>query len=394
MKIKDDIKTKEFVKLNINTDPSELALKKNKYPDIDMDFVLRELSSRKKLSIKMPNWAENFELIMPGSTNIEQSSSFLTAKFKAEFFEYNNSLDLTAGFGIDSYYLASKSNNHICVEPSHDLVKILNHNFSTLGICNTAFISSSAESFLKRNTNQFDLIYIDPSRRDNNGSKKIRLQEYSPDVVELFKSLKEACNQLLIKISPMIDLTFIERIFPELSKIFVLSVNNECKEILLYFNFLSLHKNIHYHAVELGKHSFRHIFEKDEKLVIIEGFPDDYIYDVHPAITKSGFSDNYAMSFGLSKIGRNTNLYTSDTYIHNFSGKVYRLIDSVKPETKEIAKVLPDMSAIVIRKDFPLKVENIREKYKLKEGSKHVIFAVKLLDAKNRFLICERMLDS
>ena len=386
-----NISTQEFIRLHANDDPIVLALNKGKYKQVDIDYAIRDISVRKKLISKMPEWADNYNLIMPNSINIEQSSSYLTAKYKAGLREYSSSIDLTCGFGIDSYFISAKSEHHICLDSSNELSNITSSNFDTLRLLNTDCINSTTEHFLKRNTTIFDFVYVDPSRRDEGGNRKIRPEDCQPDIINLYQDLKRISRYLVIKLSPMMDISLLLRAFPEVNEIHVLSVGNECKELLLLFDFLSHIQNVQFYAVELSGNKFEYIFEKDDDLEINYGLPQKYLYDTHPAITKSGFSDSYSMELGLAKLGINTNLYTSDFLHHNYSGKVFELLKITKPDKKEVAKVLKDMKAVVVRKDFPLSVENIRRKYDILEGSEFTIFAIKFPDGKHAFLICRRI---
>jgi hypothetical protein len=328
---------------------------------------------------------------MPNSVNIEQSSGYETAKFKSNIFNFNSSLDLTSGFGIDSYFFALKADHHLAIESDSNLCKIANSNFKNLHLYNTSFICSDAETFLEKNVSKFDLVYIDPSRRTASGQRKIQLSNYSPDVTKLFHRIKEITRYLIVKLSPMLDITILKKEFPSADKFYVISINGECKELLMVFDFISHSGNIQYHTVELGNSKFEHIFEDENDLEINYSMSLDFIYDVHPAIKKSGFYDNYAMSLGLSKLSRNSHLYTSEDLKSNFQGKIYKLIDVCKPDAKELKAILPDSKAVVVRYGFPLSVEQIRKKYSILEGEDKVIFAVKLLNDKNSFVITEKI---
>lgn len=388
---KPNIETVKFIREHYNDDLPLLALHREKYKSIDIDLVLREISSRIKLEKKMPDWVDNYDLIMSKPVNIEQSSSCYTSKFKFDLYPYIDSIDLSCGFGIDSFYMASNSTQHIAIEPSEELSSVVAHNFRTLGFTNTDVICSTAEHFLDRNETVFDMVYLDPSRRSKSGSRKILLEDYHPDITTLFHDLKRISRRLMIKLSPMLDITALVNLFPEVNKVYVLSVDGECKELLLVFDFVSLIKGVSYHAVELTENKFEYIFEKDDELEIDYGIPQQYLYDVHPAIMKTGFHDSYAMSLGLMKISRNSHLYTSDILLNNFSGKIYEMISSARPNQKDLESVLRDMKAIVIRKDFPLTAESIRAKFKISEGKDITLFAVKLLSDKNSFLIARRL---
>lgn len=391
MAIKKDYITIEFIKEHYNDDLARLALNKNKYKNIDIKQVIREIISRKKLELKMPGWANNYDLIMPETASLEQSSSRLTAKFKANLADFSTSIDLSCGFGIDSYYIALKSKHHIAIEPSEELSSIVKYNFNQLELTNTDVFCSSAEYFLKRNNLIFDFVYIDPSRRTKTGSRKFLIEDYEPNIIEIFSELKRISHHLIIKLSPMLDIKSIINLFPEVNDVYVLSVNNECKELLLYFDFLTYQKVIQFHAVELNDNKFEYIFDNDEEPELNYGIPKKYIYDIHPVIMKTGFFDSYAMSLGLEKLSRNCHLYTSEHYLSSFTGKVYELENIESMNLKEFEKNHKDLKAVVIRKDFPLSVESIRKKYKIGEGENKTIFAVKLFNGKHAFIFSNKI---
>ncbi len=381
----------DFIKKNMNEDLHKLSLKKSSYSKTEFLEILNEIKCRQKLKEKFPSWAENFLLQMPKPENIEQSSSFETAQFKSQIYKFTSSLDLSAGFGIDSYFFALHSENHTAIEPNSNLYNILKNNFKALHINNSFFINQDADTFLNKNSLKYDLVFIDPSRRNNLGQRKIDLNDYEPNIISLFQKIKKTCRYLIVKLSPMLDFTFLKNQFPEINRFYIISIDGECKEILLAFDFISPHKTLQYYAVELGKSKFNYIFEEDNNLEIDYSMPKKYIYDIHPVIKKTGFYDNYAMGLGLSKLNKNSHLYTSDELKSNFKGKTYKFIDYCKPDYKELKNIISDCKAIVVRYGFPLTVENIRKKYSILEGKDKTVFAVKLLNNKNYFVIAERI---
>lgn len=385
-----DDTTKEFIKLHINDAPYLIALSKNKYNDIDIDYAIKDISSRSKLINKMPLWADNFDLIMPNSLNIQQTSSSLTALFKSKFCENLKTIDLTGGFGIDSYYMSLKSKNHHYVEPDKHLFDITSQNFNTLGIQNVKFFNSSAQEFLANNNEKFDLVYLDPSRRNSSGRRAFLIQDCEPNILQIFDDLKNMAYRLLIKLSPMLDIDELIQLFPEVSNIFIISVSGECKEVLLDFDFRNKIDETIMHAIELADLSFSHQFKKSFNNIIDYSDPKLFIFEFHAAISKSGFSDFFANSFGLTKIAQNTTLYTSDTLSTDNAFKSYRTIQLIKPDAKLLRQFLPDMKAVVVRKNFPLSVVEIRRKYKIIEGDNLYVFAVRLMNGKTAFILAEQ----
>lgn len=386
-----DDRTKDFIKSHLNDDPFSIALNKDKYISIDIDYAISDIAARLKLKTKMLEWADNFDLIMPKSVNIQQSSSDLTAKFKAEFCDGLKSIDLTGGFGIDSYFMSLNALQHHYVEPDKELFNIAKHNLSKLSADNLVFYNSTAQEFLNSNDSKFDLVYLDPSRRSAVGTRILKIQDYEPNLINILPTLKNISSKVLVKLSPMLDINEMIQLFPDVCDIYVVSVAGECKELLLYFNFGKDNHEKYIYATELSDKLYLLKFKNSNQNLIPLSDPKKYIYDFQPALLKSGFSDYYANSMGLHKIAKNTSLYTSDSLINDNSCKSFKVIKSIKPDAKQLTKLIPDMKSVVVRKNFPLPVEELRRKYKIAEGESKYIFAVRLMSGSTSFIVAEKI---
>ena len=242
---------KEFIKKHLKDDVNRLALAK--FPEgIDREFVIRQIHARQVLSKKLPSWAENDELVFPKKLSLEQCSSELTAKYKAEllstklqeisrkeFSEDSCSLadkkriliDLTGGMGVDTAFLSDNFDKTYYVEMQEELCEIAKHNFNILNK-NIEVINDNAEHFLTL-CDDVDCIYLDPARRDEYGRKMVSLHDCSPDVVELHDILLKKAKRVLVKVSPMLDIEMVKKELKDISEIHVVAVRNECKEILI-----------------------------------------------------------------------------------------------------------------------------------------------------------------
>ena len=199
--------TRDFIEKHLKDDVRQLALQK--FPDdVDKMLVLNQIEARQLLSKKVPSWASNPDLLFPRHLSIEQCSSELTAKYKASIISGGDTfVDLTGGLGIDSYFLSERFKSSYYIENQKELCELAEHNFGVLGRKITV-VNSDAETFLSKNQN-FDLVFIDPARRDIYNRKMVSLHDCSPDVVDLQNILLKNSKNILIKSSPMLDISLI-----------------------------------------------------------------------------------------------------------------------------------------------------------------------------------------
>ncbi|MDZ7607301.1 MAG: hypothetical protein U5K79_17350 [Cyclobacteriaceae bacterium] len=183
---------------------------------------------------------------MAGTFVVEQASSEITATYKASLFHGKSMADLTGGMGVDAFYFAEKFERVHYVEPSEALAAITEHNFRILGRQNISIHSCVAETFLEKNGESFDLIYLDPSRRQGN-RKVFRLEDCTPNPIEIVPLCLAISQRVLIKLSPMVDLSLIIRQFAP-SEIWVVAIKNEVKEVLCLIE--KAKKALTFHAVD------------------------------------------------------------------------------------------------------------------------------------------------
>ena len=342
-----------------------------------------QLESRKRAKNKLPTWYNTNAVVFPLKANLEQASSEATATYKASVAPYKTSIDLTGGTGIDSWKIAEKAQNHVFVESNPELVNLAKHNFKLLGLTNVNFINSTAEDFLK-NSSTVDLIFIDPSRRIASGKKVLFLEEYSPNVTELQRELLAHAKHVLIKVSPIVDITYLIRLFRDsLKEIHVVAVNNEVKEILVLL-VQSWQKPL-IKAVNLTN-SKPVIFSfsiTDESLApTFANAISTYVYEPNAAVLKSGGFNSVANNFNLQKLDKSSHLYTHMDFIPKFPGKCYKVIETANPyKLKGNYKSLS-----IISRNFPDKPEMIKKRLKMKDGNEFRLFATTIAGSK-KFIV-------
>lgn len=388
--------TRDFIESHLKDDVRQLALQK--FPDdVDKMLVLNQIEARQLLSKKVPSWASNPDLLFPRHLSIEQCSSELTAKYKASIIEGGDVfVDLTGGLGIDSFFLSEKFKTSYYVENQKELCDLAEHNFTVLGRKITV-VNEDSESFLSKNQN-FDLIFIDPARRDVYNRKMVSLHDCSPDVIDLQNILLKNAKNVLIKASPMLDISLITNELKNISEIHIVSVKNECKEILIKIE-PGFDDEIKYFCVnfvgnDLKSAQLFEFSEHSESSANSDYAPKikRYLYEPNASLMKSGVFKLISQRFAIEKLHVNSHLYTSDNLISDFPGRVFELV-GFAPFNKKIKKeLLNDITeASVAIRNFPLSANELRKSLNLKESDKNYVFGTTLIGEKKVVILCKKI---
>ncbi len=386
----------EFIIANSNSNISDLLLHKGKKghdTDINISLCANCIQARKKIESKIPLWHKTPSLVYPFSISVEQCSSQATALFKQkiirELFAQKEIItaDLTGGMGVDSFFISRLAQKHFYFERNQPLARATEYNFGMLGVKNVEFLSADITSdnnaALKELAAQkVDLIYIDPARRSDTNSKVIKLSDYQPNIFELKEDLFAACKYILVKVSPMADIKLNLKELDKIEKVFTVAVNNECKELLFLKNTSETACTPECIAVNLAnngeiKHYNSFTLSQEENAVAKYAQEvGGYLYEPNKALLKCGAYKFVSQEYNVEKLEVSTHLYTSDNYIENFPGKVFKVEKCVKfnkKTLKEIAKEYPfaDLSA----RNFPLDTNGLKKLSGIKDGGNHHIFA-------------------
>ncbi|MEO9476885.1 MAG: SAM-dependent methyltransferase [Cyclobacteriaceae bacterium] len=362
-----------FVNANEAANVNQLLL--GKAPDgIDLKLAADQILSRRKAKDKLPTWHQTNGLILPPPLSIEQSSSERTAEYKRSILKGKHLVDLTGGMGVDLLTLSSQFDKATHVEMDEWLSVVFRHNAKVLTEKPIETFNQKAEDYLKT----FDgkaTFFIDPARRDSHKKKVFLFEDCSPNVIELMPQFRAKAKQVLIKAAPMIDITLGIKQLSFVKEVHVVSLNNECKEILFLLDF-GFTEQATIHCINLKSDteellSFDLSGEKDTEVNYTS--PQSYIYEPNASIRKAGAFRSVAASFGLSKIAPNTHLYTSEELINNFPGRIFKTLGGV--DKKNIKVHFPEGKANVISKNYPLTPEQIKKKFKLKDGGERFLIA-------------------
>ncbi|GHN00020.1 hypothetical protein WSM22_15090 [Cytophagales bacterium WSM2-2] len=382
----------EFLSLHEKDDEQQLLLKHKTILGIPAALIAQQLAGRRRAKDKLPLFYATKGIVYPPSLNLEQSSSDVTARFKTEVIGREivskaiKGADLTGGFGIDSFFLSKAVGSIDFVEPNQELLYLARHNHHLLGI-NIQYYNQTAEEFLAT-TSSHDLIYIDPSRRDSKARKVSSLKDCSPNVTSLLPDLFDKADFILIKASPLLDLKQGILELSGVKKVFVVSVENDCKELLFFLQkgFASRPSIETYNLDAEGKikHSFHFTFEQEEEAISEFSPPQEYLYEPNASVLKAGAFKLVGGHFGLKKLHVNTHFYTSEVFQNNFPGRVFKI------ESDFDVANLPDRKANIITRNYPLSPDELKKKFKLKDGGEN--FVIGLSGQKKKHLLVAKRL--
>ena len=346
-----------------------------------------QLDARKRAQQKLPSWFNNSRIVFPPKANLEQASSEQTAQYKASLVDFDTSIDLTGGTGIDSWQFALRAKKHTYVEPNAALCRLTAYNFNALGQTNIEIINQKAETFIENFHASVDLIFIDPSRRVK-GGRKVVLNEYEPDVLNLLEALVNKANNVLIKVSPLADITYLIKSFsPFCTAIHVVALNNECKEILIVARKQGA-SNISINTINLMDQGNHQVFSFNQSAEaengIIAKAVEAYIYEPNAAIMNAGAFNSISQAFDLKKLDKHAHVYTSTRLIPDFPGNVYSVLEVSKPY-----KLTGQFDHVSITsRNFPEKPDQIRKRLGYKDGNTFRLYATTLA-GKKTFVMCK-----
>lgn len=381
----------KFIRDHENDDPATLMLRAKQYANIPLKEVVEQIQSRKKAKVKLPTWYAATNLIYPPPLSLEQSSSAITAQYKASLFSGRLFVDLTGGMGIDFSFLSKSFKKGIYVERQANLVSIAQHNMVCLGVHEAVFHHAEAEGFLNQTSENFDLIFLDPARRGNLDQKIFRIEDCEPNVLSLLSLMKAKGRSILMKTSPLLDIKGAIKDLGGATEVHIVAVSNEVKELLFVINDKA-DENPIIKAIDLINTEvvFDFSYTEEQNTNPTYGNIENYLYEPNVAILKAGAFKSLAFRLNLRKLHVNSHLYTSNAIISNFPGRSFKVIKEVSLNKKELRKVIPSMKANITVRNYPMTVDQIRKKTGLTDGGNQYIFATTDQNGK-KIILCEKV---
>lgn len=380
------------MKAHAMADAASVALMKNLPAGVPASLLASQLKARQKAKDKLPSWVARDGIIFPHGVALEQCSSETTARWKAGRWAGGSFADLTGGTGVDTFFLGQSFARGTYVEADEERCELARHNFGVLDAGHLQVVQSTAEAFVAATTDSFDLIYIDPDRRAA-GKRVVGLADSTPNVVELMPQLIKRSTTVLIKASPMTDIRQGIRDLGQVSKVMVLAVNNECREVLFECGPAGgpvLVEAIHLHQ---GREDVLGFALDDEANTTVDySEPLAYLYDPNVAITKAGAYHTVGARYGVQKLHANTHLYTSASLVADFPGRTFRVLEVLPFSSKGLKLLqLPFTKAHVMSKNFPLEAAELQKRLKLKEGEEGFVMGVTVASGERKLVVAERV---
>ena len=364
----------EFINTHLNSSVTSLVLKGTPFPTVDTKELIEQIEAKSRCEKKLPTWFNTKNIYYPNKLNIEQTSSEITAKYKSLLISGDSIIDLTGGFGVDCYFFSKVFKTVMHCEINESLSEIVNHNYTQLEVNNIETINNDGIAFLKSTTQTFDWIYIDPSRRHDSKGKVFFLNDCLPNVPAHLDLFFKHSKNILIKTSPLLDLSVGQNELKHVKTIHVVAVNNEVKELLWTLEF-GFEGDLSIQTINIknqGEDQFNFSMEDEKSMESEYSEPLTYLYEPNSAILKAGGFNAIAKQLNVYKLHKHSHLYTNNTLI-NFPGRRFEVLN-ILPYNKKALKNLNLAKANISTRNFPELVEQLRKKLKIKDGGNHYLF--------------------
>lgn len=378
----------DFINANLNEDISKLLLNGISFSEIEAKDIIKQIEAKKRSKKKLPTWFNSKNIYFPNKLNIEQTSSEVTANYKANLVSGNSLIDLTGGFGVDAYYFSKRIKNVIHCEINKSLSEIVKHNYKTLNINTIECLNENGIEALKHIDRPFDWIYIDPSRRDDTKKKVFLLSECIPNIKTFQGLFLKYANNVMIKASPLLDIKATLNDLKQIKELHVIALDNEVKELLWVLErdckteFIIKTVNL----TKQSKQEFEFNIESESDEIAKYTEPLTYIYEPNLAILKAGAFNSISSQLNIPKLHKHSHLYTSNSLI-DFPGRRFKIEKSI-PFNKKIFAKEKISKANVTTRNFPISVGEIRKKLKIKDGGDIYLFFTTDLNNIKIILVC------
>ncbi|MHC5202249.1 THUMP-like domain-containing protein [Myroides sp. LJL119] len=381
----------KFIQDHLGQKVESLALKKSPFPGIAMSELVVQIESKQKTKDKLPKWFATENILFPSKLSIEQTSSEPCAIYKANLVNGQSLIDLTGGFGVDSYYFCKNIKQVTHCEMQSDLSQIAAHNFQAMQISNITCLNVDSIAFLTENSQKWDYIYLDPARRSASQKKVFFLSDCTPNVIEHLDLLLQRSNNIIIKTAPLLDISKGLKELKFVKQIHIVALNNEVKELLWV-----IEKDYNYSpeliAVNLTAQK-QDVFQVSLNQLCTSRYalPKKYLYEPNAAILKTGKFDCISSFYDVFKLHEHSQLFTSDQLVE-FAGRRFEICNTMVYNKINAKAQLSNIKANITTRNFPLKVEEIRKKWKIKDGGDTYIFFTTNLEQEKIFIICKKIL--
>lgn len=391
--LKWSVELRDFIQQHLNDDTAELLFAAKRYKDIDVAFAVEQIEARRRLKTKLPEWWENADLVMSGRVPAEQCSSELTARYKRRVIEGAESLcDMTGGMGVDFYYMSQGLKRAIYTERQEMLCLCAMHNFEALSNKTEASDDNACKLEVRHGDGRemaipdVDVIYLDPARRATDGSRVYAIEDCEPNVIEWQDQLLAHAKMVVVKLSPMVDVTDALRKLKGVSDVHVVGVKNECKEVMVVMK-PEPNDQVQIHCIDFltGK-TIEHHYDKNSNEGAANVVSADWLaqaatdqgwwlYEPDVTLMKAQGFKSLCDTYGTKQLDYDTRLMVADTRIDNFPGRVFQIEEWIPFSSKELKKLKSRLTqANIAVRNFPLSAEALKKKLGTKDGGELYLF--------------------
>ena len=395
----------EYIGQHCRDDVRALALGRVE-PGVDMRWCLQQIEGWQRAVEKLPRWAAQTGIWYPPALSMEQCSGEWAAEYKRSVVERLLScagdrrtfVDLTGGYGIDFSYLAPLFAKSVYVERNPELCRIAEHNFSVMGIDDSAVICADSIEYLNTLTGACSLVFLDPARRDSIGRKTVAIEDCTPNIVGMQTRLLGLCRYAVIKLSPMLDITAALSSLRSVSEVHAVCVKGECKELLFVLD-AECDTSPVFYAANLGTADAVLSCTGEQRAVSQMLLPENYaavmpgmhLYEPNAGILKAGIQNILCGRYGVAKVHPMSNLFVSVQPVEGFPGRWFEVTDCCGFGKKELRRMLGDVvQANITVRNFPATVAELRKKLRLGEGGDVYLFATTLSDGSHVLVRCRK----
>ena len=388
--------TLDFIREHADDDVRQLALRGTKQSEVDLSYALEQIAGRQKACVKLPSWANIDGIVYPPHLSMEQCSSEATARYKASIAGKGALIvDLTAGFGVDMAFIAQGFQRAVHVERQPQLCAISSENYRLLGLNHVEVVCGDGVEYLHQMSHA-DLLFIDPARRDEHGGRTYGIADCTPNVLEMLDEMLKKADRVMIKLSPMLDWRKAVADLRKVSEVHIISVENECKELLLEVK--SDSPSLRVVCVNLLSDGNQECFEFDalhpsppSSTYHFSLLPSHFLYEPNASIMKAGCFALLEQHFGAVQLDKNSHLFVSDQEMAGFPGRAFVIEKRTSMNKRELKAALADIDkANITIRNFPMSVAELRKRLKLKEGGEVFIFATTIANEGHQLLVCRK----
>ncbi|TCK69153.1 putative methyltransferase [Winogradskyella wandonensis] len=380
-----------FINKNLKADINTLLLKGIPFSTIDSKTLVAQIEAKKRCEKKLPTWYNSQQIYYPNKLNIEQTSSEATANYKANLVSGESLIDITGGFGVDTFYFSKQIKKVTHCEIDTELSQIVKHNYKKLKVNNIECLNENGIDALKRINQQFDWLYVDPSRRDNTQKKVFLLTDCEPNVKTFQGLFLKYSENVMVKTSPLLDLKATLSDLNHVKEIHIVALNNEVKELLWILE-RDYKDEVLVKSVNLRKETqqlFDFMITEESRNHALFSLPLTYLYEPNVSILKAGAFNTVSAKLNIPKLHQHSHLYTSKDLI-DFPGRRFKIEKQIPFNKKSFAKEKISKANVTTR-NFPLSVGDIRKKLKIKDGGSLYLFFTTNFNDEKLILICSKI---